>query len=371
MYVYPVKGLRGCSLNKAKVGEFGFDGDRTFCLQKVQRNSETKTAKFETMFIGYNLRLALFATRIEKQDGRENVVVTWTHEGNTAELSSENQIRFPLRPKLNDLQPVTVNMHGSPTQAYDMGDDFSAFFSRHLQCEVRLTYIGQYSRAVLGSIAPHSKAALSKASLSTRILAKIPFLGRPVERIVFNDIAQYLVVTKESNDEITSRLAEGQEMDVTKFRPNVVVSGSPNAFAEDFWAELTFEGGLKMALTANCYRCQSITVDYTTGKACEDDRGQVWKKLNKDRRVDKGAKYSPVFGRYGFCSDGDQGQEVSIGTEVFVTKKNTTHTIFGMSLSFSESLEHILTKLSSTRLAKSHQLRHLVGFVCCVIFLTS
>lgn len=212
-----------------------------------------------------------------------------------------------------------------------MGDGLAAFFSRHLQCDVRLVYIGQHSRAVLGSIAPHSKAALSKASLATRILAKVPFVGRPVERIVFNDIAQYLVVTKESNDQITSRLAEGQEMDVTKFRPNVVVSGSPDAFVEDFWAELTFQGGLKMALTANCYRCQSITVDYTTGKACTDDRGQVWKKLNKDRRVDKGAKYSPVFGRYGFCSDGDRGREIAIGTKVFVTRKNSTRTIFGMS----------------------------------------
>ncbi|KAL6247780.1 hypothetical protein RBB50_005128 [Rhinocladiella similis] len=335
LYVYPVKGLRGCSLDKAKVGEFGFEGDRTFCLQKVQRDPETKVVKFETIFIGYTLRLALFATFLERQEGRENVVVTWTHEGNpSTELSwigSENQIRFPLRPELNDLQAITVNMHGSPTQAYDMGDGLAAFFSRHLQCDVRLVYIGQHSRAVLGSIAPHSKAALSKASLATRILAKVPFVGRPVERIVFNDIAQYLVVTKESNDQITSRLAEGQEMDVTKFRPNVVVSGSPDAFVEDFWAELTFQGGLKMALTANCYRCQSITVDYTTGKACTDDRGQVWKKLNKDRRVDKGAKYSPVFGRYGFCSDGDRGREIAIGTKVFVTRKNSTRTIFGMS----------------------------------------
>ncbi|KAK5453395.1 hypothetical protein LTS15_006580 [Exophiala xenobiotica] len=332
LYVYPVKGIRGCSLDKAKIGQFGFEGDRTFCLQKVHRDADTKKVTFETMFIGYDLRLALFRTALEDLGKEKNIVVTWTGDGNTsAKLSwtgSENQIRFPLQPDPKALEPIEVNLHGSPTLALDMGEEFTTFFSRHLGFEVRLAYIGQYSRAVLGSIAPNSKAALSRASLPTRILAQIPLIGRPVERIVFNDIAQYLVVTKESNDEVSSRLAEGQEMDVTKFRPNVVVSGSADPFAEDFWAELTFAGDIKMALTANCYRCQSITVDYATGKACEDDRGQVWKKLNKDRRVDTGAKYSPVFGRYGFCRDADRGREISIGAELLVTKKNASRTIF-------------------------------------------
>jgi uncharacterized protein YcbX len=137
-------------------------------------------------------------------------------------------------------------------------------------------------------------------------------------------------------------------MDITKFRPNIVVSGTQTPFVEDFWAELTFSAAtrsptttkeeisshqkaspIKMPLTANCYRCQSITVDYSTGKAHTDDRGQVWKKLNKDRRVDKGAKYSPVFGRYGFCGGNDVGHEIHVGDHVRVSKRNASRTVFG------------------------------------------
>ncbi|KIV84156.1 hypothetical protein PV11_06126 [Exophiala sideris] len=337
LYIHPVKGIRGCTVDKAKIGPYGLEGDRTFCLQKVTRSPTSDELKFETMYIGYYLKLALFSTFLEEpgddKSTSRNVIVTWTgdHHDESTEKSwtnSNNQIRFPLQPDLQGLRQIQVELHGSPTLAYDMGERFTEYFSRYLDCEVRLVYIGQNSRTVLGSIAPHSKAALSKSPFVSRVLARLPFIGRREERIVFNDIAQYLVVTEESNDQVSARLAEGYKMDVTKFRPNVVVCGSPKPFAEDYWAELTFAGGMRMALTANCYRCQSITVDYATGKTHEDDRGQVWKKLNKDRRIDKGAKYSPVFGRYGFCRDIDHGREICVGQDVFVTKKNATYTVF-------------------------------------------
>lgn len=284
------------------------------------------------MYIGYHLRLALYSTSLEVQEhGKSSIVVTWTGDGD--HVASESQIRFPIRPDRTGLDTLEVSLHGSPTLAYDMGDRFASFFSKHLGFEVRLTYIGTNSRAVLGSIAPHSKGAISTSSWPSRLVSQLPFLSLPAERLVFNDIAHYLVVTQESNDQVSSRFADGQVMDIRKFRPNIVVSGSSGPFAEDYWAELTFArpGGVKMPLTANCYRCQSITVDYATGKPHEDERGQVWKKLNKDRRVDKGAKYSPVFGRYGFCARPDLGKEIYAGSEAFVTKRNPERTIFGKS----------------------------------------
>ncbi|KAF3034323.1 hypothetical protein E8E12_004956 [Didymella heteroderae] len=109
----------------------------------------------------------------------------------------------------------------------------------------------------------------------------------PTERTTFQDTGQYLVVTKESNDEISSRLADGVSMDITKFRPNIVVSGAPAAHDEDYWAETVFPGGVKMKFGGTCWRCQAITVDYRTGKEAEDDSGLVWEKLAKDRRIDK------------------------------------------------------------------------------------
>merc|ERR1711939_872569 len=72
-------------------------------------------------------------TALEDVGKERNVVVTWTGDGNTsAKLSwtgTKNQIRFPLRPDPKALEPIEVNLHGSPTLALDMGEEFTKFFS--------------------------------------------------------------------------------------------------------------------------------------------------------------------------------------------------------------------------------------------------
>lgn len=54
------------------------------------------------------------------------------------------------------------------------------------------------------------------------------------------------------------------------------------------------------------------------------------KKLQSDRRVDKGAKWSPVFGRYGFWMGKGKEKEAvwSVGDKVKVTKVNTERTVW-------------------------------------------
>ncbi|KAJ9415414.1 mitochondrial amidoxime-reducing component 1 [Fusarium oxysporum] len=319
LYVYPVKGIRGTSLTKARLGPYGFEGDRTFSLQKVNRD-ENSNLSYETMLIGYYLKLALFSASVDYEKGQ--VTVRWTGD------KADDSVDFPLKPAVEGRKTIETSLHTSKAKAYDMGDELSQWFSDRLGDEVRLVYIGNESRAVLGSLAPHSSDALKKASFTERIKNILPPLSHPPERLAFNDLAHYLVVTEESNNEVSSRLDEGCSMDITKFRPNIVVRGASKAFAEDFWGELTFAGGVRMPLTANCYRCQSITVDYNTGKTATDDHGTVWKKLNKDRRVDKGAKWSPVFGRYGFCYGEATSKSLTVGQRVDVTRINTQRTTF-------------------------------------------
>ncbi|CZR37990.1 uncharacterized protein FPRO_06819 [Fusarium proliferatum ET1] len=319
LYVYPVKGIRGTSLTKARLGPYGFEGDRTFSLQKVNRDGNGNVSH-ETMLIGYHLKLALFSASVDYDKGQ--VTVRWTGD------KADDSVEFPLKPAVEGRKTIETSLHTSKAKAYDMGDELSQWFSDRLGDEVRLVYIGNESRAVLGSLAPHSSDALKKASFTERIKNILPPLSHPPERLAFNDLAHYLVVTEESNNEVSSRLDEGYSMDITKFRPNIVVRGASKAFAEDFWGELTFAGGIRMPLTANCYRCQSITVDYNTGKTATDDRGTVWKKLNKDRRVDKGAKWSPVFGRYGFCYGDATSKSLTVGQRVDVTRINSQRTTF-------------------------------------------
>lgn len=343
LYFYPVKGLRGCELKQGKIGPLGFEYDRTFCLQKVHRDPETKeVSRLESMFSGFHLRMVLFSTRLEDSadgEGRD-IVITWTgSEDSGADPKREKQIRFPLRPQLKTLDKVHVDLYGATTDAYDMGDSISAWFSGYLGFEARLIHLGQNSRPVLGSGAPHSEQAFRKSlppvSYALRRFLIPPFLKQKSERISFADMGQYLVVTAESNAEVGRRLRETDpsagdvQMDVTKFRPNIVVSGSPAPFDEEYWAELRFPGGARVALTGNCLRCQSITVDYETGKPAADVRGQAWKKLSKDRRVDKGCTFMPVFGRYGYSPASNIGREIRVGEEAVLTRRNRDRTVFG------------------------------------------
>ena len=119
------------------------------------------------------------------------------------------------------------------------------------------------------------------------------------------------------------------EMDITKFRPNIIVSGSPAPYDEDYWALVEFPGDIKMEFGGTCWRCQAITVDYKTGKKAEGDEGMVWKKLAADRRVDKGWKYGPVFGKYSYTARKDYGKEIRAGDEVRLTRRVKERPVFG------------------------------------------
>jgi uncharacterized protein YcbX len=154
------------------------------------------------------------------------------------------------------------------------------------------------------------------------------------EGLSFADVAPYLVISSKSWEEAQSRLPEGEVMDISKFRPNIIVEGAAEEYEEDFWAEISIgDQGAKIVMTNNCGRCNSLNVDYNTGKVGEGEAGKILKKLNSNRRVDPGTKWSPVFGRYGFLAkvpEGKSAAEIRVGDEVVVVKRNENRTTFGM-----------------------------------------
>ena len=209
-------------------------------------------------------------------------------------------------------------------------------------------YLGPYLRPVLGNVSPNAvnkSAAVSKSWVAS-VAKVLPTLGvsspRNSEGITFADVAPYLIVTEESLNDVSSRLKDGK-MDVTKFRPNIVVSGSAKEYDEDFWGSLTITNDMRsddwkgykaeFVLTQNCARCKSINVDYSTGKQGTDEAGTVLKKLMRDRRVDKGTKYSPIFGRYGFFNSMESSKKrIALGDEVTMSRRNEERTVFCKSI---------------------------------------
>ncbi|KAK4650914.1 hypothetical protein QC762_701480 [Podospora pseudocomata] len=329
LYVYPIKALRGIKLKSARIGPQGIAHDRTFMLfqvsepdgelKKMQVDSHPQCALFEQELSGGNISVRYHDPEIQDQD--------------------EQPLVIPLTVDTATLAKINVNLHGSaPSSAYSMGSPYEDWFSARFGFPIRLVYIGDGKRAVLGDTLPpkqHQQTTQNgKGGWLSSLTSYVTGRGQEGKPwITFTDVAPLLVTSESSLHDVSARLPADEPMPMYKFRPNIVVDGQgEEAWAEDWWAELTFNNKHKLLLTGNCVRCVSLNVDYETGKPAVGELGSVLKKLMKDRRVDTGSKWSPVFGRYAFPAVMQDSQgasfELRVGDEVEVTKRNAERTVW-------------------------------------------
>jgi len=249
--------------------------------------------------------------------------------------SAEKSLTIPLTPDTSKLSPFEIDLHGSPTPAFKMPQAHNDWFTTCFGYEVQLLYIGPNTRAVLfQDMQPLEPDPLTRFLRDTLPFTR-PWVSRRMGlqqsspwRISFADCAPYLIVSQTSLEDVSSRLPEGEEMDVTKFRPNIVVKGAFEAYQEDYWGRLTINNRTEIVMAHNCVRCKSINIDYETGKQGVGASGEVLKRLQKDRRIDIGAKWSPVFGRYSFWGVGCGDEVVRVGDRVNVRKVNDGLTVW-------------------------------------------
>lgn len=171
--------------------------------------------------------MCLFHTSI---DGDE-LTVTYRSPSNDT-TNTEKSLNVPLEPfNFAKLKRLDVDMYGSRTKSYDMGDRYNDWFSEIFGYKVILAYWGGNPRPVLGNLPGQPPNAPPKTSSAIgRILAYTPFIGPMFKLdevvIAFNDCAPYLVITEKSAAEVTSLLPDGVEMDITKFRANIIIKGA-------------------------------------------------------------------------------------------------------------------------------------------------
>ncbi|TGJ79291.1 hypothetical protein E0Z10_g9471 [Xylaria hypoxylon] len=347
LYIYPIKSLAPLSVPHTRLRRESVEHDRRFMLLKVQPDG-----KYKNIQIPNFPECALFHQRI---DGDE-IVVTYHVPSPpifTPEVSEQyTALRVPLSPKIEGRDLVDVSICGSHTIAYRMGNPYDRWFTACFGYEVILVYIGDQGRDVLAHRPSEhylwrqpQQRQQKQGGWFSAISTYIPGLGGGDERkengsdqLTFNENAPFLVTSMASLHDVSKRLPEGEEMDMRRFRPNIVVDKDPQApeteeleaWDEDYWAELIVTRSTgeehRLALTANCGRCISINVDYDTGRPSKGEPGIVLKKLMADRRVDKGNKYAPIFGRYAFLAPGgnlggDGDVEIAVGDEIRVTKR--------------------------------------------------
>ncbi|KAK3296346.1 uncharacterized protein B0H64DRAFT_168365 [Chaetomium fimeti] len=339
--VYPIKGLRGIVLQSAQIGPLGIKHDRSFMLYEVHPT----TGELKKIQLDSHPRCALFEQHItpRPQDGAASLAVRYlgsTLQGSEA-TEDDSTIELPLEPDMSSLEKTDVVLHGSPASAYRMGDSYDTWFSQHFGVSAMLVYLGDGRRAVLGQTLPPKPAQEQQqpqgwmSSLTSYVTGAQGSGSGSGPWLSFSDVAPLMVASETSLQDVKDRLLNGQPVEMYKFRPNIVVDGAgEDAWAEDFWAEIAIgpSGNSEksaLQLTGNCVRCLSLNVDYQTGKPAEGELGNVLKRLMKDRRVDTGSKWSPVFGRYAFL-DGrhTEGITVSVGDSVEVTRRNTERTVW-------------------------------------------
>lgn len=311
----------------------------------------------KNMHVAHHVEMCLFTTSFDDPTLPKKVIVKYTKshvfgKPEDAKVAPED-LEFELDPVTERLEEFEITMHSSPVVGYDMGAKYNDWFSERFGYPVKLLYIGGNSRKVLGNMTP-SETARQRAEQESANGASSTWLGsitstansllRTVtgnedhegvdQGISFADVAPYLIISTKSWESAQRRLeGSGEVMDISKFRPNIIVDGAADEFEEDYWAELTIgeSSDIKMILTQNCARCNSLNVDYNTGKVGEGESGKILKKLQSDRRVDPGAKWSPVFGRYGFLARSPEAKApvVKVGDEVTVSRRNKERTKFG------------------------------------------
>jgi uncharacterized protein YcbX len=225
VHVYPVKSTAGTSVPSAVVERHGLEHDRRWMV--VDDDGEVVTARE---------RHALLAVRATPDDGG----------GLLLEAPGRAPVRV-ARPTAAPDVPVALSRLDLATHA---GEEAAAWFSALLGTGVRLVWLDHPGRRPVG--ANHGGTGtdpLSLADAGPLLLTTTPSLNRLQEWV---------------DDECRRRgEAPRAPLEMRRFRPNVVVDGDLEPFAEDGWSRVRI-GEVDYRLGELCDRCVMTTIDPET-----------------------------------------------------------------------------------------------------------
>jgi uncharacterized protein YcbX len=228
------------------------------------------------MFVGISPEMALLHCKLQSPTSFVVEYRTPALPVAPATPSQSTVIEIPFEPQQNSLERIDITMHTVPTYpAFRMPNDINTWFSEALGYEVILAYMGD----VLGVKRQDEKTQEWDHYMTTRIPSKLGSVN-------FSDGGAILVVSEASLEDLHPRL-EGERALMEKFSPNIVVAG---------------------------------LLPWDVGES-----GNLLKKMMRDRRIDRGNKWTPIFGRYGFPVN--RG-EIAVGDEIAISVRNEDHTVW-------------------------------------------
>jgi len=217
IHLYPIKGLRGVSVESAEVLARGLRHDRRWML--VDEDGNFLSQRNVPQMVRLTVRLL--------PDG---VVIG----------SGARQCHLPFAAIEGGEGGATeVRVWKDRFPAARMRAGYDAFFSEVLGVPCRLVAMNEATRRPVN-----------------------PRYGAPGDETSFADGFPYLIIGQGTLDELNGRLDEPVNMN--RFRPNFVFSGGGSG-AEDGWNEFSI-GGIPFRAVRACSRCVVVTMDQMTGE---------------------------------------------------------------------------------------------------------
>jgi uncharacterized protein YcbX len=269
---FPVKSCRGEQLQSAVVEPWGLAGDRRWML--VDESGETVTAR-------EHRELLLVHPRLRADGGLD--------------VSAPDQLDLVVPRPAPGGRLVDVTVFGrTPFGATPAGQEADSWFSKALGEPVRLVY----------------------ADDPDRRRANPDFAG-PAVPMHFGDGYPVLLTTEASLAALNELIAAGEKADegplpMVRFRPNLVVAGSP-AWVEDGWRRLRV-GEAEFRVVKGCDRCAIPTTDERTAVRRKEPTYTLAKHRRWDGAVWFGMNLVPVT----------PGATLRVGDEVEVLDEEAT-----------------------------------------------
>ena len=215
--IYPIKSLKGISLDSAVVEKRGLQYDRRWMLT-------TPDGMFFT----------------QREFPRMATLSVWIEEdGSGLGVAADRfgDVFVPSQPDTGDKQQVTIWQSVCEGEVY--GGALNEWFSDVIGTNCQLVYMPDQTRRSVNKRFDHGDDVVSFAD------------GYPL-----------MVLSEATLADLNSRLDDPLPMN--RFRPNLVVSGS-SAFAEDAWDKVRI-GEAVFRSTKPCERCVMTTVDQSKGE---------------------------------------------------------------------------------------------------------
>jgi uncharacterized protein YcbX len=263
--VYPVKSAAGLDLERTAVHPWGLEHDRRWMV--VDADGDTVTARTRRPMLHIVPTPRPDGSLVLDAPGLESLHVPVPHDGEKLSVT---------------LSRVEWGHAAGPAP--------DEWLSQHLSEPVRLVWLDDPARRSVGaSHGGEPGDSLSFADAGPILLTTTASLAR---------LDEWIQATSSDRGE-----AAPDPLPMVRFRPNVVVDGGNEPFAEDEWKRLRI-GDLDLRFAEHCDRCVLPTIDPVTLLSTKEPTRSLALHRQWDHKVHFGVRLVPL--RAGQLAVGDE-----------------------------------------------------------------